>query len=267
MVKSLTSDTLLSMDTFRLFVVAFLAIVMIALLLQIFGLFEPTLDLEKEIKELIRIAESQPGKYFSKMLPLQGTLIADIFENEQRSLIFLCNSPSLCCEMAQKCGKNLEWNNIKTSRFITSKQKKQAYVSVRCRFQSLTICKVYFGQEPAQITIESFGIDVNQNTAFAGENIYINYSIKNTGKTSLIATSVAKLYASHTELSGEVWLFIKDFKGKDFALLSNESANDSINFSITAPGKYKIELFVYESNDETNFDSKSFELMVFEKKH
>lgn len=266
MVKSLTPDTLLSMDTFKLFVVAFLAIVIVAILVEIFGLFEPTVDIEKEIKELIRIAEAHPGTYYSKMLPLSGTLIPDIFENDLRSLVFICNSSPICCDVGQKCKKPLEWDNTGTSRFLTSKQKKQAYVSARCRFQSLTICKVYFGQEPAQISIEGFSILPTSSPAITGETMTIKYSLKNTGKTSLVVTPVLKLYASHMELSGEGWLFIKDFKGKDIALLSNESADDSIEFSITAPGKYKVELFVYEGYDETNFDSRNVELLVIEKK-
>ncbi|MEM4662969.1 MAG: hypothetical protein QXM75_03025 [Candidatus Diapherotrites archaeon] len=254
------------MDTFKLLISTVVALVIIFLLLQIFGFFEKPINTEKEIKDMLSVAEVNLGRYNSKVLPLEGTIFMSIFESDKRAVAPMCNNPALCCEINQSCPKVLEWRTEGTAMYVKTKQKKVTTVSTRCRFEKIHICRIYFGQEPAQVAIESLELLPHQEKIFSGDTIKINYSIKNTGATSMIVTPVVKLYSFHSDLSSsEDWLLIRNYFGKDIAMLKGEIESGSIELSINSPGRYKIELFAFERYDETNFATQSFEITIFGK--
>lgn len=253
------------MDTFRIFVYTIVALALMAVLLRMFAFFAPEQDVEKELSNMLSIAEANLGKYNASSIMLQQDkmLNAELFDTASRTVIFLCNNNSVCCQRAEACSKAIEWDNA-MRRFVLSKQKKEVRVAARCRFEKLFICRLYFGQEPAQLTLEKVSIVPESKVLELGEKPAVEFTIANTGKIYAIATPKIRLYLRDSSAQ-EQWIFIDEFYGGDLGIGPGQSKSSRIELFINMAGHYKMDFVVFEKSDETDFVQESFEISIREK--
>jgi len=255
------------MNAFRLFVYAAVAMSILAIILHMFWVFTPQPDAENKIKDMLSIAEANLGKYNARNIVLQQHVMlrAEDFDSASRTVIFLCNDLTNCCQQSKSCSKPIEWDNAAMKRFVISKQSKEVTISTRCRFERLYICRIYVGQEPAQLAIESITLSPANKVLALGENATIEFTIKNSGRLPMSVVPKAKIYVEDTSASNGNWSFLKEFYGNYLTLKPGQSKSDAIQLFVNMPGHYKIEFLAVEENDETNFIQETFDIRVREK--
>lgn len=175
------------MKIFELLVYAIIAVVLVGIAVTLFNSFFPKEDLLVEIKQGIKIAQTE--SYLGKTIEIgQKTIEKDFiinksfFDTAQLSLAFECNNPSLCCirnteqEASYNCTKPIEWDYTN----IIVKTSTQIKVNLRCIKQNeLPVCRIYFGSKPAQAQVTE--IQLNQSN----ESITAIVKAKNSGENNL----------------------------------------------------------------------------------
>ncbi len=253
--------------SFRLLVVA---IVVIALLFVFFQFIAPYFlwpyKPQEEIETRLKIAEAKLGTYTTKelILPKEFATDAKAFDTASRSVVFECNNLALCCNKGKSCPKVIEWDNSYKGRYIKVKESKRLKVSARCRFEKLFICKVYVGEEPAQLSLQGVSIEPENEINLAqSKYVTISFKVKNTGKKSIIAVEpIAKIYIKEIEQGSEQtkWIFIEEQRYKTFPLSVDEEHSGQIQVRLRQVGKYKIHFLLREQTDETNYQEYEFEI-------
>ncbi len=144
------------------------------------------------------------------------------------------------------------------------KESKRLKVSARCRFEKLFICKVYVGEEPAQLSLQGVSIEPENEINLAqSKYVTISFKVKNTGKKSIIAVEpIAKIYIKEIEQGSEQtkWIFIEEQRYKTFPLSVDEEHSGQIQVRLRQVGKYKIHFLLREQTDETNYQEYEFEI-------
>ncbi len=253
-------------DTLKLVVIAIIAL----LLLSLFLFYFAPLYIWKEkpgeaIKKQLKIAETDLGHYHNQksQFPKEFTVKAEGYENQNRSLIFECNSEIFCCPKGKKCPRAIEWDNNANKRYFSFKETKPVQVSARCRHEKLYICRVYIGKQPAQVKITSAKLSDTSLDLTKKKTTTITYRIKNTGKKDMIAVQTrAKLYKIKKKPFGQEpeKTLVKEINSKQYPLRIGEETEKQLKIPITENGDYEIEFTTFETTDETNYETKKFEI-------
>jgi len=111
-----------------------------------------------EIERNLKASETMLGAGISKQLFFQQGegFSGQTFDSQNRSVSFQCNSPELCCPREKECPLAIEWGN----RAIKFNEPRNFWATTRCDFQNgLFVCRLYLGDLPAQLKIESLEMD------------------------------------------------------------------------------------------------------------
>ncbi len=242
------------MNIFDLVVYAIVALALIFFVGFLFQQFFPQENVEQKISDALKIA-STTGNYGKTITVSQESIsdkqiFTDNFENQQTIVSMECNHPEKCCIRGAKCDKKVEWDYKE----ISVKGSEVLGINVRCiQEQGLDLCKIYFGNKPAQSKIINTAI--KQNT---GLNYSFTVNVKNVGANNLTGgIGEMKLYKIVGEEWGEVSI---QTEAKELQLL--EPNDESIFFwdiDLSSGGKYKAE-FKFEG-ENSGFDENS---IIFE---
>jgi len=225
---------------------------------------------ERLIKTNLGTAEIDLGHYNHQKtrFPEEFTVKAEGYESDERSLVFECNSEVLCCPKGRDCGgeKAIEWDNNGEKRFFSFKEEKLVEVSARCREEGIYICRVYIGEEPAQVKIESFELKDNSIDLDKGNKTSISFKLSNTGQQNILnVSSAVKLfkikkmpYGANPEKN-----LVAEFRDFPFALEKGEEVERELEIWVPGNGDYLIEFISFESLDETNYEKKEITLKAF----
>jgi len=227
---------------FKLLVYAILAVATIGLAYLIFlPLIFPTPNNTELIENSLGASETGLGKAFSAETYFQEGegFTGDTFDTRYRSVSFECNSARLCCPMGEECGLPIEWNNRK----IKFNQARTLLVATRCELDyGLYACKVYIGEEPAQIEIVS--IDAPEEADLGTEKMWFDVSFKNSGNQE----------APHTIVSIEVFeRYLEDGKWVEKPL---ENGTVTESFGSLAPGQKSQQRLSINLNQNGSFRAK-----------
>jgi len=254
-------------NTFRLMVLAIVAVALIGIFIYQFSdFFKMKKNAEDEVKKKLDEAETDLGHFKSKIgsFEQEHTIQAMAFESTNRSIVFECNSELFCCAEGEKCEKSIEWDNAGNTRYFSFNDSKTIIVSGRCRHEEIYICRVYLGEEPAQvnikeITFENEEFDLSENTKFS-----IGFETENVGQQDMFSTKAkAMVYKIISRHGTETERKLVDEFSVDFPLGAGEEHSDEIELEITENGEYEIEVIIEEEDDETNYEKQVFELNAF----
>ncbi|MFH1234627.1 MAG: hypothetical protein V1493_03360 [Candidatus Diapherotrites archaeon] len=221
---------------------------------------EPLVEVVK--KNLDR-AETQLGVYTAQDGSFSAgyTVKAEGFETSDRSVVFNCNSSLFCCEKGEDCGKTIRWDNTGIKRFFSFSQEKTVPVSTRCRYEKLYICKVYLGEEPAQVKIGSLGLDTTVLDLAESNTLKAAFEIENTGKQDMVAMEVkARVFKKLEGSDGTMEKIFKKEFSTEFPLESGAKQKGELEIEITENGDYEIEVTAVEKTDETNYETQTLEV-------
>ena len=218
------------------------AIASVALIAVIYTMFvvpadDPSLLIKKQLEtaqvELGKIQQIQLITY-SKDYALQGKT----FDDRGRSLAFECNNEDMCCLKNEKCGE-IEWDE----RVITFKKKQPVETISRCFLEEgIFVCRVYFGQEPAQIEITKIiaknNLELNQGNEFP-----ISVKLKNSGGSIMPHGSVElKIYQWQTQFEKSALVFLTQISQPLTVMASDEEVIKEFIFYPETSGKHEIEI-------------------------
>ncbi|MCX6802719.1 MAG: hypothetical protein NT067_06435 [Candidatus Diapherotrites archaeon] len=253
-------------DTFRL---AVYAIIAAALLYIFFVHFAPAYLWKEKPEQIVgkqlQAAETQLGQYSHQegKFPKELTMKAEGYESMSRNVTFECNYDIFCCPKGEECSRAIEWDNNQEKRYYSFKQAEPVEVSARCRYENIYICKVFLGKEPAQVKITGFSATDIELDLTKKNTTTIKYAVKNTGQPDLIAAqATARLYKIKKLPYGQEpeKTLVYEAKGEEFGLGTGEETGKELQVEITENGNYEIEFTVQEKTDDTDFETKTFEV-------
>lgn len=193
------------------------------------------------IKKQLEIAQVELGKIqqikmmeYSKDYALQGKT----FDVRGRSVAFECNNENMCCMKDEKCGE-IEWDE----RLITFRKKQPAETISRCFLEEgIFVCRVYFGQEPAQIEIEEIIAEENLDISI-GNEFPVSVKMKNSGSSVMPYGSVdMKLYQWQTQFDKSKLVFITQINQPITVMNPDEEITKKFIFNPETSGKYEIHI-------------------------
>jgi len=239
------------MKVFELLIYAAVAIALIFLVINIFSSLFPQEDLLKELKQTVILAEtpSELGQYtplINKKVPKDFLLRQTFFELTKRSIAFECSNQSKCCIQGEKCSKP-EWDLD----FVKFKEQTTTNFYVRCIYDKINICKIYFGKAPAQASIENIEL-LKEN----GTNKTIKVVVKNTGDNILLlGNNELKLYKKvHFDFEPTN----ESFPTQQIeSLMPNQEYEFIWNVETKTLGEYQIEAKFSSKN--SGFNTKTFD--------
>jgi len=252
-------------------VIAIVAFVLLFLFLQYFApLYLWADDPTEAVENQLEAAETQLGQFTSEdtYFPAGHVVQAMAYEAADRSIVFNCNSDLHCCDEGEDCDKAIEWDNSGEKRYFSFGTQKPVAVSARCRHQDLYICKVFIGEEPAQVEIKELELETRELDLAESESIKASFEAENTGAQDMIAVqAIARLYKlkakpeagmeRERELVGEFT--------EEFELKQGEKHQGEIDVEITENGNFEVEVILQEKTDETNYEMQSFDVTAFGK--
>ena len=149
---------------FRMLVFSVVAFLLIVLISSIF--IAPDTDVVSKISDSFKFAEVEEGKLIETRLSFpEGIGIAsDSLETENRNVVMRCTDPYMCTP------ERISYND----RRVTFLKDSELDVYARCVYEiNLYKCRLYIGQEPAQLIVE--------NIEIADNNESIKVKVKNIG--------------------------------------------------------------------------------------
>ncbi len=226
-----------------------------------------------DISKLLDSSQSELGITRGKKVNFQGDfgVNADIFDigsnSGGRSVVFSCNNPVFCCpkkgnDVESECVNKIQWSD----RSIFISQSKPIDIFTRCRFEELFICKIFVGKKPAQFEVEtSFSKNLNLDLFdyFDGKLL-----IKNSGNVEAIIVDIkADLYQVFFENGKKYRKFVSEnnftlypvLEKEVFPFFPGQEQEAPIKVPVIGPGKFELELIVFERTDETNYFSQTIE--------
>jgi len=261
-------------SSFKTLVAAIIAIIIIAIFLIYFsGFFKVPRKPDEVIREQLEKAETKLGQYYTDkaFFKAETEMHADPFDSQSRTVTFVCNHPRHCCPkgvLGADCHQRIMWDNSPNRRFFSFREDSEEVISARCRFEEIYICKVYIGEEPAQVALPEVDIDKSDVNLAEGNEVKLSFQVKNVGKQDMSAIDViAKLYRRefNPHLQKYEYKLVSEKKLEPFSLHINASVGKQISIEIPENGTYKLNLLVRENTDETNFVEKEFEINAFGK--
>ncbi|MBN1940792.1 MAG: hypothetical protein JW772_01265 [Candidatus Diapherotrites archaeon] len=238
------------MNVFRMFVFAIVTLALIWALYTFLPVFFPTEDPAEVIENTLVGAEIEQGKAIEKAIffPAGHVLVAENFDASNRSLAFECNNPKECCNINDKCGL-IEWDE----RRIIFPSTKNLRTYTRCALESnLFVCKVYFGDEPAQLMIRE--LVAKEKYDASKEPVVIKVKIENSGKQIMLFGSV-KIDVYQKKLENGAWRRIFLFDASKSMpldrLLSREITTMEIPIDV---GSGNFEVKIKALGEDSGFD-------------
>ncbi|MBN2067198.1 MAG: hypothetical protein JW744_01895 [Candidatus Diapherotrites archaeon] len=243
---------------FRLLIYAIAAVLLAWLFITYFGpLFFPPSDPALQIGAALDEAEIALGKARTRnVLFSGGTLIqGSSFDSSLRNVNFMCNSSSICCPKGVSCSASIEWDDRK----IKINETRYVKTSARCsEEEGLMLCRVYFGEEPAQVEILSIGSGEEFDLSNGKPEISAN--LKNAGSQEMpqgaIELRVFQL-VSNSGITGEHFMGNVSKTVETGALAAGAEKAIPIELDIEEQGSFKAE--VRASGLEAGFDEKIIE--------
>ncbi|MDD3083965.1 MAG: hypothetical protein PHP82_03005, partial [Candidatus ainarchaeum sp.] len=242
------------MKIFDLIIWAVISIALLFIATTLFNQLMLETDLKIEIDEGLKIAETNEmlGKLI--MIPLKKVepgyiLTKTSFDTIKRSIAIECTNPNICCLMGEEC-ELIEWNYT-TVKF---KNEKRYDFFVRCEYEKISICRIYFGDKPAQAQIEEI-----EKIKQEGNNLDIQINVKNSGKISLVrGSNTLELYKK----VDETWEKTdKNFPYQNIDLLLQDQKHSFVwNIEIKNLGEYRIKT-IFEG-ENAGFDTKTFDFNI-----
>ncbi len=186
------------MNPFRLLVYAVAAAAFLWIFMAFVApMFFPAEDPVAAIGEGLSISELTPGQYVPYTLDLKSDLGMDasLFDTSARSVILHCNNPSVCCSLEglvdecggiERCGAYGECRVAVSNRNLVVLEASKVRSAARCIPEfNLHVCRVYLGEEPAQVRIVEVGYD--EEFDLSKEEAGLKVGVKNTGNTTAAA--------------------------------------------------------------------------------
>lgn len=215
---------------------------------QFMTYYLPEEDMVKELKESLSNSEVAEGTLVEKEFWLDKgvALSSQGFDTEIRSVAFACNDSDLCC-FEEECGKKIVWDEISFRTMDPLKLR----INTRCYFEEIFICKIFFGEKPAQVEI--IGIEFNEEIDLGeGNGFDVNVIVRNEGEHP-----IAELRAE-LDLKKKKTAFEKeDIEKKELegtVLEVGEAKKINGKIEILNNGEYDLYIKVFEEQDLTNFD-------------
>ena len=183
---------------FRLMVYAIVAAALISAAYAImYPMLFPGTENIALIENSLKAGETGLGLGFKSRLELREGegLRGESFDTSSRNVAFQCNNASLCCPRTEECSLAIEWD----SRIIKFKERVHVPATSRCEYEhGLFACTVYFGEEPAQVEIES--VNAKEEVDLSRESMSFEVEFLNTGKQRAEQVEVsAKIYQRYLE--------------------------------------------------------------------
>lgn len=241
----------------KLLVVAIATAALVAVIYMMFVI--PADDPGTLIKKQLETAQVELGKIqqiqmmeYSKGYMLQGKT----FDVRGRSVAFECNNENICCMKDEKCGE-IEWDE----RLIAFKKKRPVETISRCFLEeNIFVCRVYFGQEPAQIEIEEVIAEENLNISI-GNKFPVSVKIKNSGSSIIPYGSIElKLYQWQTQFEKSKLVFITQISQPITVMNPDEEVVKEFVFNPETSGKYEIR--IKAEGENSGFWEKTIEFEV-----
>jgi len=184
------------MNAFQLLVyaIAFAAFLWIFMAF-ISPIFFPAEDPVAKIGEGLDISELTPGQYVPYVIDLKADagMDAALFDTSARSVIMHCNNPSVCCSLeglldecggTERCGAYEKCRVALSNRNLVVLEETKARGAARCIPEfNLHVCRVYLGEEPAQVRLVEVGYD--EEFDLEEEEAELKVSVKNTGNIAV----------------------------------------------------------------------------------
>lgn len=261
-------------SSFKTLVAAIIALIIIAIFLLYFsGYFRVPRMPDEVIREQLEKAETKLGQYYTDkaFFKAETEMHADPFDSQSRTVTFVCNHPRHCCPkgaLGSDCHQRIMWDNSPNRRFFSFREDSEELISARCRFEEVYICKVYIGEEPAQVALPEVSIDKSDVNLAENNEVKLSFQVKNVGKQDMSAVDViTKLYRKefNPHLQKYEYKLVSEEKLEPFSLHINASAGKELTVKIPNNGEYKLNLLVRENTDETNFVEKEFKINAFGK--
>lgn len=163
---------------FKLLVYAIFAIALLAIFYFIIWPLLAPANGAAEIERNLKASETMIGLGVGKQLFFQQGegFSGQTFDTGNRSVSFQCNSAEFCCPSEEECPLAIEWD----SRAMKFNESRNFLATTRCDFQNgLYVCRIYFGDSPAQIKIES--LEMEEEFDLEKEPVSFEITIANTG--------------------------------------------------------------------------------------
>ncbi len=240
------------MKPFQLIIWAIVALLIIFIAIDLFLTLFPQENITGILQKNIKLAET--NEFLGKTIDV-GThyieedtiFLKNSFDITNRSVAIECTDPNLCCNIDEKCEKEIEWN------YTNAKIKKFRSINffVRCiNVDELSVCRIYIGKEPAQAKI----IETKELNK-AGNSIVLETRVKNIGKNDLVfgksSVELLKNVNEHWLETGE------EFPIQNIDLLQTGMEHSfTWNIEVKTLGEYKL-VFTFEGQN-AGFDKNEF---------
>ncbi len=243
------------MKPFALLTYSIIALVIVGLAVTLMLQFFPSEDIYDKIRDGVDISQtsSNLGKtiYVGKLQIDKDLIITKTALNlNDVSLAVECNDPSNCCSNGEKCSEPIEWNY----KAITFKRNENIQVYSRCisYFEEL-VCRVYFGQKPAQAEI------LNVDYSESNRKIDLIVKVTNSGSSQL---TLGKNSLRVLKKVGEDWLDTeKTYEEKEINLILPGQEHSFVwETKLLTGGEYKLE-FKFEG-ENAGYDINGLEIKI-----
>ncbi|MDD4250922.1 MAG: hypothetical protein PHX27_01885 [Candidatus ainarchaeum sp.] len=168
------------MNIFELLIWGIIAIILLGIGISFFNQTNQVTNINTEIENALQFAQTneklgQIVTLNSRKIESDYLLLKKDFETNNQSIALECTNPNLCCPNKEKCDK-IEWDFEK----IKFKNERSYDFFIRCVRDNIFICRIYFGQMPAQAKINEIKILDDQGTSTK-----FNVIVTNSGKINL----------------------------------------------------------------------------------
>lgn len=249
-------------SAFRILVFAVVAVAALWIFSTFFApLFNPPTQFTETIQRGLQSAKAQVGQVTSMgnlEIP-SGTFFSNAtFANEKTDLVFECNNPQYCCEKGAVCNQKTAWNEQR----VTFNQAQRIPAFTRCQFEfEFFACKIFFGQKPAQVTIEPVSIP-NQIDLAKQNTLSFSTRIQNTGEQTAVQ-GLAEVFFQKKMETGPMADFQTVFSQQQ--LFSELPSNQSTVLNWTIPleknGEYRLR--IQAKSDNAGMDISDHEFRLF----
>ncbi len=242
------------MRVFDLIVWAVISIILLLIVISLFNNIEAENDLKTELENGLKLAETD--ELLGKLVKLNARKVESDyllsktnFDLVNRSIAIECTNPDICCPMSEECEK-IEWDQT----MAIFKSEKEYDFFVRCVFDRISVCKIYFGKEPAQAKIDDINLISKQGTSSI-----IQLIVSNNGKVNLIeGNSTIELFKkvkNNWEKTSEV------FPHQTISLLQPNQKHIFVwNVETKTIGEYQLKT-IFQGNN-AGFDSKTIDFNI-----
>jgi hypothetical protein len=188
------------MNFFKMLVFSIIAIALIYIFYAFLPYFFPEKNAFALLSNNLNGAQLKEGKsvFLEISFGKNENFAAQNFDAANRSVVFECNNPRICCNMNEKCGLT-EWDERK----MGFNSAKTIITATRCSFsENMYACKIYFGDAPAQLVLKK--TEAKKTIDLSKEPVEISVEIENSGKQPMLFGQL-KIDVFQKYLENGVW--------------------------------------------------------------